>query len=116
MTIEFRKIPYNNSPCIIENEGVVFNGCFKKLSHKFVGLEGTLFGSMPLICDKCGKKFDFTINEVINLKICDGFCKNEEDLDIIESFDSVIDFDEIIKSEMEAIRSDYHYCQDCASE
>ncbi len=114
MQIEFRKVLHDNSFLCFEQNGVSFKGSFKKLSNSLVAVELQASGKVLVDCDKCAKAIDLQIDEKIELKVYDGFFKDEnEDLDVIECFDSIIDFNQIAKSEIEAIMCDYHYCINC---
>ncbi len=47
--------------------------------------------------------------------ISDGIYEDTDniEIDVIESLDSVADLDEILESEIELIKSDYHNCDNC---
>ena len=112
MKIEFRKIPYQNSPFSIYHREILFEGTFKRDSSRLISVTSLLSGQMSILCDRCGEEFTQNINEHLVFKISDGNFSGE-DIDIIECENSIIDFDEIALSEIEAIRSDYHYCDTC---
>jgi len=93
-----------------------------ELSRKNLGmarLEGTLHGTIQLECDRCGEVFPFHVDEKVTLKITDTPHKSseglgdEQDYDIIEFLDGIVDLDEIIISEVNAIKFDYHKCEKC---
>ena len=85
----------------------------------FVELNGLLKGFVELECDSCSTSFQEDVEEKITLKITDRPFKSdvllddEKDYDIIEFLDGIIDFDEIIISEVNAIKYDYHKCKNC---
>ncbi len=92
------------------------------LSRKGLGmarLDGTLNGAIQLECDRCGESFAFPVDEKVTLKITDTPHKSsegaddEQDYDIIEFLDGIVDLDEIIISEVNAIKFDYHKCEKC---
>ncbi len=115
MKIEFRKVSYKSSDINYSKENLSFKGSFKKIDQKTVRCEGSFKGTIPHLCDRCAKEFDLDFNEDISLKIVDGIVheRDEEFFETIECMDSTIDFDEIIESEIESFKSDYHYCKDC---
>ena len=114
MKIEFRKVLLDNSPLCLEQDGVSFKGGFKKLSASLVAIELQMNGKILVDCAKCAKTIELDIDEKIELKVCDGFFEDEnEELNVVECLDSIIDFDQIAKSEIEVIKSDYHYCINC---
>ncbi len=112
MKIEFRKIPYQESPFSITHKKILFEGSFKRDSSRLVSVNSLLSGQMSLQCDRCGEDFIHKVHEPLVFKVSDGNFSGE-DMDIIECENSIIDFDEIALSEIEAIRSDYHYCDTC---
>lgn len=57
------------------------------------------------------------VNEELKLLLSDGVFKGDEDeFLVIEIENSLIDFDEIIQSEVNSIKSDYLYCKDCIAD
>jgi len=111
MKIEFRKIPYTKSDFEIVDNFVVCKGVFFKESNRLLLIDMTMNGKTSVDCDICGEAFDLDIDESISLKVSDGI--SEEDLDIIECQNHIVDFDEIVQSEISSIKSDYHYCDKC---
>lgn len=122
------KIPFQNigpQPKTIETslEGEGFSVAFSgELSRKGIGmakLEGTLTGEIRLTCDRCGESFPYAVDEKVTLKLTDTPHKSSEglgdelDYDIIEFLDGTVDLDEIILSEVNAIKFDYHKCEKC---
>lgn len=112
MKIEFRKIPYTKSEFQIIEDSLLCNGSFHKESTRLVLINFTIKGEIDTICDRCGVTFALAIDENIALKVSDGVSE-DEDLDTIECHDHNVDFDEIVKSEVSSILSDYHYCENC---
>ncbi|OQX74063.1 MAG: hypothetical protein B6D59_03655 [Campylobacteraceae bacterium 4484_4] len=112
MKILFRKISATPSSVSIKNGEITAEGLFKALNHHLVSVEWRIEGDMEVICDRCGEAFDLHVNEPVSLRVSDG-CSEEEALDIIESHDGSVDFDALLESEVEAIRSGYHYCASC---
>ena len=54
------------------------------------------------------------VDEKLHLLLSDGvYKKDESDYLVIEIEDSLINFEDIIESELNSIRSDYHICDDC---
>ena len=117
MKIEFKKVP--QTPKILEAEldSVKIEGTFCKISQSLVKIEAKLIGNTNINCCRCGTTDNIQVNEKLNFLLSDGIFKddNSEDL-VIEIEDGLIDFDEIIQSELEAIRSDYHICEQCSND
>ena len=58
---------------------------------------------------------ELEIDEEVKFFISEGIYEDENDveLDVIESFNGVADIDELLSSEIELIKSDYHSCDEC---
>jgi len=116
MKIEFKKVPQSPKNFVTEFNSVRIEGTFCKISPSLVKIDANLTGDTSVECCRCGENDAITLNEKLNLLISDGIYKNEssqvEDL-IIEVEDNIIDFDEIIQSEVSSIYSDYHICANC---
>jgi hypothetical protein len=67
-----------------------------------------------LCCDRCGQNYDYDLGSQLKLKLSDLVSENKDDLDIIEFLDGKIDILYILKSEINSIQSDYHYCVKCS--
>ncbi len=87
-------------------------GNFRKISQNLAEIAFHLVAQSPLVCDRCAEEYVYPIDEQVILRVSDG-CFEGDDLDVIEVFDHIIDFDKIINSEIETIRSDYHFCPKC---
>ncbi len=115
MRIEFRKITSNASPFEIKKSTFISRGTFRKLSQKLVELDFHLYAPTMLVCDRCGNEYLHKMDKKISLKVSDGAFEGE-DLDVIEYFDHYVDFDAIMLSEIEAEKSDYHFCPNCKNQ
>ncbi len=111
MKIAFRKIPPQNAPFEISYEGISFKGNFKRDS-KLVDVTGKIAGEMTLPCDRCGADVLVFFDEEVKIKVSDGYYEGD-DLDIIENHESLVDFDQIAQSEIEALKAEYHHCEAC---
>jgi hypothetical protein len=78
-------------------------------------LKANLSGFVDTECSQCGKSIKLPLDEELKFFISDGLFDGDEriELDVIESFDSTADLDEILHSELELIKSDYYSCEDC---
>jgi len=112
MKIEFRKVLSTSSPFLVENDGLKCSGTFKRLSSKNIEIELNLQGILNHSCDGCLEDFDLKVDETSKLILNDGVYDGD-DMDIVECLDGFVDFEQISKSEIESIKSDYHYCQQC---
>lgn len=87
------------------------------MSQELVKLKAKITGKLETICARCGKDLELQIDENIELLISDGIYESTDDeLDVVETNNSVIDFDDIVQSEIESIKSDYHVCSDCIND
>jgi len=111
MKIAFRKISSQNAPFELLYEGVSFKGNFKRDS-KFVDITAKIEGEVTLACDRCGADVLVALDEEVAVKVSDGYYDGD-DLDIIENHESLVDFDQIAQSEIEALKAEYHYCEIC---
>ncbi|HRN00585.1 MAG TPA: hypothetical protein PKY07_07090, partial [Aliarcobacter cryaerophilus] len=77
-------------------------------------IEASLIGNIEIDCSRCGALDTLVVNEELKLLLSDGVFKGDEDeFLVIEIENSLIDFDEIIQSEVNSIKSDYLLCKDC---
>eukprot|EP01156_Anaeramoeba_ignava_P003552 Anaeramoba_ignava/a223100_17.p1 GENE.a223100_17~~a223100_17.p1 ORF type:complete len:126 (+),score=11.78 a223100_17:52-429(+) len=115
MKIEFRKVPQTPKEFNAEFNSVKIEGTFCKMSPSLVKIDGKLTGKTSITCARCGQDETVTLDEDINFILSDGIYKSssEEDDLIIEIEDSLINFDEIIESEISSIQSDYYICSEC---
>lgn len=117
MELAFRKVAKEGSDFSLKSENVHFFGkVFLKSSNK-VFLKAKLEGEAEHICDRCGEDIALKINEPVELIISDGIYQGElSELDVVETEGGVVNFDEILESEIQSYKSDYHYCDKCKSQ
>jgi uncharacterized metal-binding protein YceD (DUF177 family) len=116
MKIEFKKIPTTGIHFETSSDEIKFYGEALKTGKTMVKCTGELEGTLPHLCDRCGESFNLTMNEHVEVFASEGLYEGhegEELLNIIEFFDGSIDVDTILQSEIEAFKSDYHYCGQC---
>ncbi|QHG90586.1 hypothetical protein CVO_01465 [Sulfurimonas sp. CVO] len=116
MKIVLRKV--SNTPLHFEvkSDKITFKGYLQYHANKLILLKAKLSGNIDTDCDVCADKFNLNVNEDIEFFISDGIYKNSEDtllLDIVESLNSTVDLEELMNSEIELIKSDYHRCEKC---
>ena len=117
MKIEFRKVPLNPSEFEISSNSVKFLGTFSKISSKLSKIDAKLSGTYDVDCCKCGLTIVNNVDDEITFLISDGiYTPNEHDDEefvIIEIEDHIINFDEILHSEIESLKSEYYICSTC---
>jgi len=116
MKIEFKKAPQTPKELEVVLNSVKIEGTFCKISQSLVKIDAMLIGNTDIDCCRCGKTDNIEVNEKLDFLLSDRIIKNDESEDlVIEIEDGLINFDEIIQSELEAIKSDYHICEECSN-
>jgi len=114
MKIVFKKIPQSGVDFETSFETIKFYGQLEKKSKNLVQCSGKLEGTLTCQCDRCGENLSLHVDEKIDLFASDGLYESgEELLEVMEFFDETVDLDTILQSEMETLKSDYHYCSTC---
>ncbi len=114
MKIEFKKVGFNKKEIKIDNKNLKLEGKIVRDNKDLVDLDATLKGEVEVECRRCGKEFSIPMNEKLKIKLSDGIYRGSlEEADVVEFYDGAIDFDELIESEKESLRLDYHLCDEC---
>ena len=116
MKIEFRKIPMLETEFEIISNSVKFLGTFSKISSKLAKINSKLIGNCDVDCCKCGVTFSIKIDNEIKFLVSDGIYsseESEEEFVIIEVEEHMMDFNEILHSEIESLKSEYYICDTC---
>jgi len=117
MKIEFKKAPQTPKKLEVIVDSVKIEGTFCKMSQSLVKIDAMLIGNTDIDCCRCGITDNIEINEKLDFLLSDRIIKNDESEDlVIEIENGLIDFDEIIQGELEAIKSDYHICEQCSND
>ena len=116
MKITLRKI--GKSPQNFESarDSVTLKGTLEfDPSLKLIALHADLHGMVETECAVCGEDFDLEVDEHLDLFISDGVFIDENNsmIDVVETSNGELDVDELIASEIELIKSDYHCCEFC---
>ena len=113
MKLDFKKIGSSSKSVQTSSQEGHLEGELQR-DKELVDFQGILRGDITVYCKRCGEEFYLPICEKLHLKLSDGIYRGfDEEADVIEFFDGKIDFDYLINSEMEAIKSDYHLCPVC---
>ena len=114
MKIEFRKAPQTSKELEVDYNSVKIEGTFCKISQSLVKVDAVLKGSTDIDCCRCGITEVIEVDEELHLLLSDGvYKKDESEYLVIEVENGLIDFNEIIESELNSIKSDYHICNNC---
>lgn len=117
MKIEFKKVPQSPKEFSSVLDSVEISGTFCKISQSLVKIDAVLNGNTTIDCCRCGITDTININEEANFLLSDGIYQDTESEDLVIEIDnSIIDFDEIIGSELESIKSDYYLCDKCTQD
>lgn len=116
MNIPFRRITKTPTEFETSSEGVTLKGSVVFKERNLALLQAELSGEIILTCDICAEDFATMLNEKIEMLVSDGVYNGfDETFDVIE-IQETLDFDELIHSEIELIRSDYHSCENCKNQ
>jgi len=118
MTIEFKKIPSLGTHFEAYVDAIRFSGEAVKHSKTLVKCVGVLEGEISHTCDRCAEICVLKVNEAVEVFASEGIYHDKEGdelLNVVEFFDGVIDFNLLCESELEAFKSDYHYCGSCVT-
>ena len=115
MQISLRKITKIPLDFEVKSDEITFKGYLQYHSGKLILLQAHLSGSVNTECNLCAKEFKLPVDEEVEFFISDGVYKDDDSsvVDIVESFDSQANLDELLSSEIELIKSDYHSCEEC---
>ena len=118
MKIMLRKVTSTPLDFSIKPNEISFKGYFEYYKGKLILLRANIEGPLHTQCDRCGDEFCMNLNEKVEFFISDGIYEDEDgiELDVVESFDGQVDVEELLNSEIELIKSDYHTCESCKEE
>jgi uncharacterized metal-binding protein YceD (DUF177 family) len=115
LKVILRKVTNTPLDFDIKSDEITFKGYLQYHSGKLILLKARLNGLIDTECSRCGEEFNLPVDEEIEFFISDGVYEDDEniELDVVESLDSTADLDELLNSEIELIKSDYHICDSC---
>jgi len=115
MKILFDKVGSTPKAFEYQHGNVLISGTLTKKSHHSVDMKAHVSGEISLDCVRCGKSFDYNLDNDLDLIISDKVVETQDSLDIIEFLDGVINIEDIVDSEINSLMSEYNYCDDCAN-
>ncbi len=115
MKILLRKVSSTPLDFEVKSGKITFKGYLQYDADKLILLKAKLSGKIEVNCDICADEFMLDVDEELEFFISDGIYQKHEDLllEVVESLDSTVDLEEIMSSEIELIKSDYHSCDNC---
>ncbi len=115
MKITLRKV--GRSPLHFEKDRdqIKLKGFLQYDKEKLVVLDAKLSGIVVTDCAVCGEEFELEVDEDLKFYISDGVFIDEKNsmIDVVEAKNGELDIDELLESEIELIKSDYHCCEFC---
>ena len=117
MKITLRKVGKTPLDFEVKSDEITFKGYLQYDANKLILLKAKLSGKITVGCDVCAEEFKLDVDEDVEFFISDGVYEKDEDslLEVVESFDSTADLEELMNSEIELIKSDYNSCENCKS-
>jgi len=99
----------------VKSNEITFKGYLQYHAGKLILLKAKLEGSLLKSCDICAEEFKLSLDEDVEFYISDGVYEDEDniELDVVESLDGEVEIEELLSSEIELIKSDYHSCDEC---
>ena len=115
MKITLRKVTRTPLDFDVKSDEMTFKGYLEYHFGKLILLKAILSGFITKPCDTCAEEFNLSVNEEVEFFISDGIYEDDSriELDVVESFDGNADIEELLNSEIELIKSDYHSCNEC---
>lgn len=115
MKVTLRKVRQTPLDFELTSDEITFKGYLQYHSGKLILLKADLQGFLVKPCDFCAEEFKLSVDEKVEFFISDGIFEDDVniELDVIESFDGNVEMEEILNSEIELIKSDYHQCDNC---
>ncbi len=114
MKIAFKKLSTQPLHFEANRDNAFFSGDLILKKSNLAQLNGTITGSISIPCDLCAEEVERSLNEEIAFYLSDGIYEgSDEEMDVVEIDHSIIDMEELLRSEIELIKSDYFCCPNC---
>ena len=115
MKITLRKVTKTPLDFDIKSDEITFKGYLEYHSGKLILLKAKLQGALPLCCDICADEFMKDFDEEVEFFLSDGIYQDDDSMeyDVVEALTGTVNLEDVLSSEIELIRSDYHTCANC---
>jgi len=115
MKVVLRRVTKTPLDFEVKSDEITFKGYLEYHKGKLILLKANLKGLLEKSCDTCAEEFKMPVDEEIEFLISDGIYEDDNsiELDVIESFTGEVEIEELLHSEIELIKSDYHTCESC---
>ena len=110
MQITLRKVGKTPLDFEVKSDEITFKGYLQYDANKLILLKAKLSGKLITECDICAEEFKLDVDEDVEFFISDGIYEKDENsiVDVVESFNSTVEIEDLMNSEIELIKSDYH--------
>ena len=118
MRILLRKVTKTPLDFEVSSDDITFKGSLEYHSAKLILLKAKINGTLQKPCDICAQDCNLTVDEDVEFFISDGIFEDDGSMeeDVVESLDGNADIEELLHSEIELIKSDYHSCDNCKNQ
>jgi hypothetical protein len=115
MKVMLRKVTKTPLDFEVKSDEITFKGYLEYHHGKLILLKAKLKGHLEKSCDLCAEEFTLSVDEDVEFFISDGIFEDDGsiELDVVESFNGDADIEELLHSEIELIKNDYHSCERC---
>jgi len=115
LKVTLRKITKTPLDFEVKSDEITFKGYLEYHTGKLILLKANLSGFLTKNCDICAEEFKLPVDENVEFFISEGIYEdsNEIELDVVEILNDTVDIGELLSSEIELIKSDYHSCENC---
>ncbi len=115
MNVTLRKITKIPLDFKLKFDEINFKGFLEYHSGKLILLNAYMSGFIEKQCDVCAEEFKLPVDEEIKFFLSDGIYEDADnlELEVVESLDGNVDMEEVLASEIELIKCDYHSCENC---
>jgi len=111
--ISFSKIKQTPVDINYSKDGVKIQGTLERINKDSVKLDSTFKSEVEVVCNRCAKEYKIDANYQLSLILSDGGYNSKDEIDVVEFYDSKIDFNYLALSEVSSIKEDYNYCSSC---
>ena len=115
MKIILRRVKQTPLDFEVKSDEITFKGYLQYHTGKLILLKAKLEGSLLKSCDICAEEFRLSLDEDVEFYISDGVYEDDDNIeyDVVESLNGEVEIEELLNSEIELIKSDYHSCDEC---
>ncbi|MFA6761138.1 MAG: hypothetical protein WCR69_08860 [Sulfuricurvum sp.] len=115
MQLLLRKVSKTPTHFELKSENITFKGFLQYDSDRLFLLKADISGEYDALCDICADEFKRSVEASVEFFLSEGLYEAQDDtlLEVVEVSGSGVDLEEILKMELELIKSDYTVCKSC---